>query len=416
MRERILEYTAGRDRVIDAVKALALLLVIAGHSLAWTSTPDGLTSTLDAAPGVFPVTWALQILPLFFFVAGAGLKGLNHAGSVKYIRRAARLQTPIISLLLITAVLTTALPGVGGLGVLPVQLIWFIGVYLIILVLAPFLNRCTHLSLVIPWLGLIALIDVLRVNVSAGLGWANLIVVWAMFAFLGVNMKALRSLPAWFPGAAAIVSIAAAVMLIRMGPYSPALISTDALPGLTNLAPPTLVLAFAGIAQISILLLLWAPVSRLLSRDGVWVPIAFFSSRAMGLYVFHMLVMTVVVGLVIALAWAPSVLSPLWWGLHLLVFVVVLLITWFISPLLQKVSSVIAQGIAKVCPAIESTLARVCILLAAAACLLISEGSLAEPWTYRTVVGIPYVPIVALVIVLVTSGVWAKTINAAESP
>ena len=64
---RVLAASAGRDRVSDGVKALALALVILGHGLAWTITPDGsAVNTLEAAPWLFPLTWLLQILPLFF--------------------------------------------------------------------------------------------------------------------------------------------------------------------------------------------------------------------------------------------------------------------------------------------------------------------------------------------------------------
>ena len=38
---RVLAASAGRDRVSDGVKALALALVILGHGLAWTITPGG---------------------------------------------------------------------------------------------------------------------------------------------------------------------------------------------------------------------------------------------------------------------------------------------------------------------------------------------------------------------------------------
>ena len=67
---KVLAASAGRDRVMDAVKALALLLVIAGHSLAWTVTSSGsVINTLDAVPYMFPLTWVLQILPLFVLLA-----------------------------------------------------------------------------------------------------------------------------------------------------------------------------------------------------------------------------------------------------------------------------------------------------------------------------------------------------------
>ena len=93
---------------------------------------------------------------------------------------------------------------------------------------------------------------------------------------------------------------AGAITLVDLGPYSAALISTDALPGITNLAPPTLVLALAGCAQAGVLLLVWKGLERLLARDRTWVPVALFSSRAMQLYLWHVLVMALLVAGVLA--------------------------------------------------------------------------------------------------------------------
>lgn len=47
---RVLDATKSRDRVLDAVKAIALLLVIAGHSLAWHIRPDGTAVNLWRTP------------------------------------------------------------------------------------------------------------------------------------------------------------------------------------------------------------------------------------------------------------------------------------------------------------------------------------------------------------------------------
>ncbi|MGW4945908.1 hypothetical protein ACWEOZ_30500, partial [Actinoplanes sp. NPDC004185] len=65
---------APRDRTIDAVRAYAIVGVVAGH---WLVTglvpgPDGVTtaSPLAAMPGAAPATWLLQTLGLLFFAGG----------------------------------------------------------------------------------------------------------------------------------------------------------------------------------------------------------------------------------------------------------------------------------------------------------------------------------------------------------
>ena len=41
IRAKVVAASAGRDRALDAIKALALLVVIVGHSLAWHTPGDG---------------------------------------------------------------------------------------------------------------------------------------------------------------------------------------------------------------------------------------------------------------------------------------------------------------------------------------------------------------------------------------
>ena len=61
--ERVATATAGRDRVLDAAKAVALLLVVLGHSLAWHVLPDGEpVSVLGEVPGLIVLTWLFRVL------------------------------------------------------------------------------------------------------------------------------------------------------------------------------------------------------------------------------------------------------------------------------------------------------------------------------------------------------------------
>ena len=146
---KVLAASAGRDRVMDAVKALALLLVIAGHSLAWTVTGSGsVINTLDAVPYMFPLTWVLQILPLFFLLAGAGLTRLAAARDSRgYLVRLTRLSAPALPLIAVAMVLALIAGVFAGqdagraAGLLPVQLVWFLGVYLVLVAAAPLLVR-----------------------------------------------------------------------------------------------------------------------------------------------------------------------------------------------------------------------------------------------------------------------------------
>jgi hypothetical protein len=418
-REQVLAVTAGRDRVIDAVKAGALCLVILGHSLAWTVAPDGTASnTLEAAPGAAPLTWVLQTLPLFFLVAGPGLARVGAAPTAERMAgRIERLAAPALPLMAVTLVLALAAgalvsPDAGAAaGLLPTQLLWFLGVYLMLVVLSPILVRLHS-----PWWLLVAAlaigaVDALRVNVDTTLGWINLVLVWSLFAGAGMQLPALRALPRGVLATALVVSVAGAVALVMLGPYSSALITTTASPGITNLAPPTLVLALAGSAQVCVLLLAWPLLERLLRRDAVWVAVAVFASRAMELYLWHMLGFTLAIGVVLGTGIAPLPLSLGWWLLHLAVLVVVVGIVWLAAPVLSGATTSLAAWLGRRAPTDivrrDLRVGIVAAIVAGLALLAASESGMAAPLTPRIVIVLPYVPVVALAMLTVVVGLAA---------
>jgi fucose 4-O-acetylase-like acetyltransferase len=415
---KVLAASAGRDRVMDAVKALALLLVVVGHSLAWTVTSGGsVVNTLDAVPAVFPLTWVLQILPLFFLLAGAGLTRLGGSRDARgYLARLTRLASPALPLIAVTMVLAAIAQALSGsdagkaAGLLPVQLVWFLGVYLVLVAVAPLLVRLSGPWTVAAWLAVILGVDLLRINVNEVFGWANLIFVWGLFAALGTRLDRLRALPRTLLALGAIASAAGAIIAIVVGPYSPALISTDAVEGISNLAPPTIVLALVGLAQICILLLLWPWLQRVLDRDRLWVPIAIFASRAMEIYLWHMLVFALAIAGMLALVLAPAALSLLWWLQHIAVAAVVLAVVWFAAPALARLAKGLAGLLGRASPrlALGPTWARILLVVSGIALLCVSESGVAQPFMPRIVVLFPYIPIVALALLCVIVGIATK--------
>lgn len=420
----MLAASASRDRVSDGVKAVALGLVILGHGLAWTITAAGTAvSTLDAAPWLFPLTWLLQILPLFFLVAGERMAGLASNPTPDGMqRRVSRLLCPVIPLLLVTLLAAAVIPLVAdaavasGAGVIPVQLLWFLGIYLAAIALSPLLARLRR-----PWhfvLLLLAIeaVDLIRVHVWEPAGWVNLVLAWMFFVALGMHLPRLRLLPRPLLAVGLVLAIAGAIGLVIAGPYSAALISTDAIPGISNLAPPTMVLVLAGIAQVMILLLVWSGIERLLARDRVWVPVALFSSRAMGMYLLHMLLLALCIGLVIAAGLRPSALSLGWWAIHVVVLACVVTLAWVLTPALMKSGTSSAALVARLIP--DGAAARlqggpVALWLAVTALgglcvLMISESGLGAALHVRPVLGIPYLPIAAVVIVMLVAAVASK--------
>ncbi|PZM89483.1 MAG: acyltransferase, partial [Actinobacteria bacterium] len=64
-----------RERVVDFLRALAIVAVVLGHWLVSVVEYDSdgrLTgrSALPDLPWAYPLTWLVQVLPLFFLVGG----------------------------------------------------------------------------------------------------------------------------------------------------------------------------------------------------------------------------------------------------------------------------------------------------------------------------------------------------------
>ncbi len=425
VRELVLSRSAGRDRVQDAVKAAALAMVLVGHLLAWTVARSGSTiNSLEQAGWLAPLTWGLQILPLFFLLAGANLVaslGRSTDRADWYAARVLRLLSGPVPLLAITALLALGLgvvkPDIGrSAGLLPVQLVWFLGVYAVWTAAAPLLAAWRAWWAPLPWFAAVVGVDLLRIHVSERFGWINLLLVWGQFMLVGTHLDRLRRLPRWVPTVAAVGFVAAAVTLVRVGPYSAALITTKAAPGLSNLSPPSLVLCCAGLAQIGLLLALWPALDALLGRDGVWVPVAVFATRAMQVYLWHMLFVSLCIGAVIGIGLEADALTLAWWLTHVVVAVVAVGAVWCASPGLGRLADGTTALLARTWPL--RVVRRVhgpvvpCAGLAVGGLvlLLVADSGMGDLLTYRTVVGVlPYQPLAALVLLATVVGFTART-------
>ena len=76
-----------RDRVVDLVRGLSLLVVVFGHSfmalVVFSGSHAELSNTLAETPALQLFTWALQVMPLFF-AAGAWANALSYRRATSY--------------------------------------------------------------------------------------------------------------------------------------------------------------------------------------------------------------------------------------------------------------------------------------------------------------------------------------------
>ncbi len=338
---RVLAATGNRDRVLDAVKAAALLAVVVGHSLAWHITPAGsAVNVLELNPGLRVLTWIFQVLPLFFAagaVSNAASLGRTDPAHFR-LRRTRRLVTPVLVYATFWTVVLLPLglfsDQVVGAGRFLSQLLWFAGVYTLVVVAAPVTRRWASRPLLTlaVWFCVICLVDAARIaGAPSAIGWLNLLLVWGWLHQLGYSLPQLRQAPRSFTGMGALLALGAALALALLGPYSTSLVTIGGDPELSNLSPPSVVLALYGCAQVLALAAVWPVLARALSHDRFWSIVALVGARGMGIYLWHIPLVGGAAGIALATGWSVAPLSLPWWLVHVAVVVVVVPLAWLIA-------------------------------------------------------------------------------------
>lgn len=292
-----------RDRAVDVMRITALIGVVTGHTVMATSViRDGVLiwdNLLTTSTALQALTWIFQIMPLFFF-AGAAACVTSWRPDADWgawlMKRCLRLFRPVFYYLAFWACALTVLHPVLPRHVyepvagVSIQLLWFLGAYVLVLAAMPLLYRVTTPArLAAGVAGIyagIAVVDVLRVHwpALAPLGYLNL-AVWLIPAMFGVAYR--RGLLARrAPLAVAAALLAVNVGLLWFGPYQPSMVGTGA-DRLSNTSPPSLLLA--GHAIVMSALAIWAApaTTRWAQRPRVWWLTAIGNSGAMTLYLWH---------------------------------------------------------------------------------------------------------------------------------
>ncbi|MEV7162468.1 acyltransferase [Streptomyces microflavus] len=335
---------ATRDRYVDLLRVASLAAVVLGHWLMAAVTPDGVGNLLAVVPALQPLTWLLQVMPVFFFVGGFAHalsyrsllrkrpEGSTDSVYAAFLRaRLQRLLRPTMVFVLVwgaAALLIQLLGGGGGLtGVtlrLVTQPLWFIGIYLAMVAFTPPLLRLHERY---GWgafaglAGAAAAVDVLRF--AAGVPYVeflNFAFVWLavhQLGFLradgrlgvGPALPALRR-PALLAGG----GLVGAVALVAFGPYP---LSMVGMPGekVSNMAPPTLALLCHGLWLVGAVELLRAPAARLLARPRAWRTVVAANGVAMTAFLWHLTAMLGVYGAMLALdVPLPEPATAAWWA------------------------------------------------------------------------------------------------------
>ncbi len=312
-----------RDLYPDALRALALMVVVFGHWFATLPRLEGgeLIATDHLLEGWIPaafLTWVVQVVPLFVFVSAAvsadGVARRLHQGHSQlqwWGSRALRLARPTVTYMAALSVLVIAAQFTGGRflgtfdGSLTVHL-WFLIMLLTVQALLPIsveADRRFGLGAVVGLLVLAGAIDILRAGAfwpgewlalgeqvtgsAGGIGWLNAFVVWLLPQQLGIAWHRGR-----FKGAfmGLLLFTLGAVWLVGsvFSGYPVGMIGQD-LEGNSNMLPPTLALIGVMWLQIGLVLLLERPARWLLDRERLAGVVAFLGAFGMPLYLWHKL-------------------------------------------------------------------------------------------------------------------------------
>jgi len=353
-----------RNRYVDLLRAISILMVITGHWLIvalyyqdGSLTPGDL---LEIKPGTQWLTWLFQVMPIFFIVGGyanavslesARRRGIGYAGWLA--ARLYRLVTPLLALLIGWALLAMAFYFIGVSGditrlasrgaLIP---IWFLAIYILVVILAPTMYSAWQRWGFVSFFALAAvgaLVDVaFFVAELEWMGWSNYFWVWLSVHHLGFAWRDGRlGSPARLLGYSAVGLLVLALLIFK-GPYPFAMVGSPD-EGLSNTLPPKITLLALGVFQFGLLLSIEAPMRRLLSSVRLWAATVLINGMIMTLYLWHITIMVVVVSLAylaggLGLGIEPGTLEwwftrPIWLAV---LYAVLLPITFMLAPLERR--------------------------------------------------------------------------------
>ena len=341
-----------RDRYLDLLRVGSIAAVVLGHWLMLTVTVSGghvrAGNVLSAVPAAQLLTWAFQVMPIFFLVGGAA-----HAVALGSLRRrggrypefvAARLRRLLAPTAVFLAVWTAIAVGTeasgvqkgGGMAALMthtvVQPLWFLGVYLGIVGLAPVMHAAhRRWGVAVPVALVLAAAAVDAARLVGGvemIGALNVALVWLaahQLGFFYADGRLTRRVGAFLAG----TGLAATVLLTVVLHWYP--ISMVGLPGapVSNMNPPTLALVAHGAWLTGLLVLAKGPVTRWLRRPRVWTSVVAANGVVMTVFLWHLTALFALAGGWVALGGPLPVpgssswwlLRPFWLGLLLVLLV-----------------------------------------------------------------------------------------------
>jgi hypothetical protein len=326
-----------RDRAVDALRALAIAGVIAGHWLVTSlvvssghSASHGGTvlhddSPLASMPWLTPLSWVFQTLAVFFLVGGYSAARSYRGGYLPWLRkRMIRLARPVAALVAVWIPVTVGmyLAGVSATTIrtllfLVYSPLWFLGVYAGLTALTPaamwLVRRFGVWAAAFP-VAVVAVADLVRFGLGgpSWVGWFNLPAGWLVPYLVGIAWArgSLCPSPGDRRGPALMLAggVAATAALITWAGYPASMVGVNGA-HISNLNPPTLAAVTFGIAQCGLALLLRDRLARLMRRPVAWAAVAMVNLSAMTLFLWHETALVTVSSLGLLAGRVPGLLT-----------------------------------------------------------------------------------------------------------
>jgi surface polysaccharide O-acyltransferase-like enzyme len=326
-----------RNRYVDFLRSISILIVITGHWLITTAYyADGsLTSEhlFKIQPLTQWLTWLFQVMPVFFIVGGysnavsiesAHRKGVSYP---KWLAvRLHRLVTPLLVLLLVWASIAVVMnffdvsPSVIQLAsrasLIPT---WFLAIYIMVVILAPLMYKAwKRLGFVSFWMlvTMAILMDIAYFALELRwLAWSNYFWVWLAIHSLGFawrdgRMGSARQLVTY-----SMLALLAMWAMVFYGPYPLAMVGSPD-QAVSNTTPPKITLLALGMFQFGLLLAVENPMRRALMGLRLWSATVLINSMIMTVYLWHLTLMILFIGLLYLLGGPGLGLEPgtlYWW-------------------------------------------------------------------------------------------------------
>jgi peptidoglycan/LPS O-acetylase OafA/YrhL len=322
-----------RDRYVDFLRGLSILVVVIGHWLVgviyWEEGVIGTYSAIAMTPGLWIVTWFVMVMPIFFFVGGfsnlVSYRSSRRRGESTgaWLRsRLGRLLGPTLVLLGVWMVVQVALrvadlgapttPYLRGVeppgATVPFGPLWFLAVYLGVILLAPLMiGLHERFGLAVPVVMVVGAVAADALGFVGGISevrWANVAFVWLLphqLGFFYADGRITRLSPKALT-AMAIGGVVAMLLLTNpvfgeagqrwfpgIGHYPKGLAAVGAgVEPFTNTYPPTIVLVAMTFWSIGLTMLFRGRVNRWLQRVRPWKAVILVNSAIMTLFLWHM--------------------------------------------------------------------------------------------------------------------------------